>query len=99
MRKIGLPQRPDSARIEPQRAPVGFAVDGANVYWTEWGNSPGSSGVGRVAKCSVNGCNNVPTAIADGLDGPMGIAVDSTRVYWATQGAGPTDGQIHIAAK
>lgn len=96
--KAGCPNGP-TVLVSGLNAPIGFAVDEANVYLTEYGNSPAAASVGRVAKCAVDGCNNTPTVIADHIAAPMGIAVDGSRVYWVTQGTGPTDGEVHIAAK
>ncbi len=82
---------------------VGIAVDASNVYWTETGNNVVAgqtvTGVGRVAKCAIGGCNDSPTVIAANQDGPTGIAVDAMRVYWATYGGNATDGKISVAAK
>jgi hypothetical protein len=82
---------------------TGIAVDADNVYWTEEGDSVVAGqtvpGAGRVAKCSIGGCNNTPTVIAANQDGPTGIALDAMRVYWATQGGNATDGKISVAAK
>jgi hypothetical protein len=82
---------------------VGIAVDAANVYWTETGNNVVAgqtvTGVGRVAKCAIGGCNDSPTVVAAHQDGPTGIAVDAKHVYWATYGGNGTDGKISVAAK
>lgn len=60
--------------------PVQFAVDAANVYWTEGGTS------GTVKKAPLAG--GAAAALASSLADPYGIAVDSANVYWTEQAGG-----------
>jgi hypothetical protein len=78
--------------------PMGLATDGTNVYFTELGDgvSASATDVGRVAKCSVTGCTEGATAIADHLENPRGIAVDATNVYWADFGSGILDSNAQL---
>jgi len=80
---------------------AGIASDGTNVYYTDWGATgpavgaggtplPGTGlvpGSGRVAKCSIAGCNDAPTPIAGYVNIPQQIAVDDTTVYWTDYGS------------
>ena len=58
-----------------QAGPWGIAIDGSNVYWTNYGG-------GQVKQCAKSGCSLMPTTLASGLSSPYGIAIDSTNVYW-----------------
>src|SRR5262249_13551411 len=60
----------------------GIAVDGKNVYWTNYGNS------GSVMKCAISGCSMSPTTLASGQNFPASIAVDATTVYWTNETIG-----------
>jgi hypothetical protein len=72
---------------------LGLATDGTNVYFTDLGNgvASGATDVGRIAKCSVTGCMDLGTTIADHLQNPRGVAVDDANVYWADFGSGTLD--------
>ena len=64
-------------------APLAFATDGVNVYWSDDGTSPLSDPArqaGGLLKCSVNGCDNNPLTI--GPDQAWALAVAGTNVYW-----------------
>jgi hypothetical protein len=78
--------------------PLGLATDGTNVYFTELGNglAANATDVGRVGKCSVNGCTGNGTTIADHLESPRGIAIDDTNVYWADSGSGILDSNASL---
>jgi hypothetical protein len=83
---------------------AGIAADGANVYYTDWGTldvDAGTipNGAGRVAKCAIAGCGDVPTAVAGFVNFPQQIAVDDTNVYWTDFGSianpnGSDDGRV-----
>jgi hypothetical protein len=60
-----------------QGYPQYLAVDGMNVYWTNF-----NAGTGM--KCAKAGCGDNPTQLALGQQNPNGIAVDSVNVYWPT---------------
>jgi hypothetical protein len=53
--------------------PQGIAVDGTNVYWTNYGD-------GTVMKVPAGG--GTPTILAAGQSGPNSIAVGATSVCW-----------------
>jgi hypothetical protein len=55
---------------------TGIAVDGTNVYWTNFGG-------GAVMKVPVSG--GVPIVVAQGQN-PLGVAIDGTSVYWTDYG-------------
>jgi hypothetical protein len=78
--------------------PLGLASDGTNVYFTELGDgvSANATDVGRVGKCSVNGCTDNGTTIADHLENPRGVAIDDTNVYWADSGSGILDSNASL---
>jgi hypothetical protein len=78
--------------------PMGLATDGTNVYFTELGDgvAANATDVGRVGKCSVNGCTDSGTTIADHLENPRGIAIDDTNVYWADSGSGILDSNASL---
>ena len=71
-----------------QSAPLGIAVDGSSVYWTNAGTMHNGFTDGAVMKVSVGG--GVPIVLASGQSSPSGIAVDSASVYWTTTVAGGT---------
>ncbi|HET6280877.1 MAG TPA: HYR domain-containing protein, partial [Polyangia bacterium] len=57
-----------------QAGPLGIAVDGTSVYWTNGDD-------GTVMKVALSG--GAPTTLASGQNTPRGIAVDGASVYWA----------------
>jgi hypothetical protein len=66
-----------------QPAPVGVAVDGSHVYWTnEWS--------GTVMKMGLDG--SAPTTLASHQNQPHAVAVDASYVYWTTFDWGTTGG-------
>jgi hypothetical protein len=74
--------------------PFFMTSDNNEVYWTEWGDSRGSSN-GTVKACPVTGCpSSGPLVYAIGQTNPTGIAVDSQNVYWATASYGGVVGGI-----
>ncbi len=78
--------------------PLGLATDGTNVYFTELGDgvAANATDVGRVGKCSVNGCTGNGTTIADHLENPRGVAIDDANVYWADSGSGILDSNASL---
>jgi len=57
-----------------------IAVDGANVYWTNWS----ADLVGAVMRAPLSG--GIPQTIASGQTVPHAITVDAHNVYWANDG-------------
>jgi hypothetical protein len=57
---------------------VSIAIDGANVYWAEYGGG----NVNRVARTG-----GTPAPIAVGTH-PLGLTLDATSLYWTDYGAG-----------
>jgi sugar lactone lactonase YvrE len=62
-----------------QSFPTGIAVDGANVYWTNY-QGAGSCTLGAVMRVPIGG--GQPTVLAANQLFPDGIAVDGASVYW-----------------
>jgi hypothetical protein len=52
-----------------------MAVDGTNVYWTEFVVG------GRVMSCPISGCAGQPKVWATG-GRPADVAVDAKAIYW-----------------
>ena len=70
-----------------QNHPLKVAIDGANLYWTDYGTCGG--GDGTVMQTPLGG--GALTTIASGRSNPEGIAIDSTTVYWTDIGGGTID--------
>jgi hypothetical protein len=62
--------------------PGNIAVDGVNVYWTNFADG---SSKATVMKVPIAG--GAPTSLAAGLQSPSGIALDATSVYWTSNSA------------
>jgi hypothetical protein len=94
--KTGCPSGPTTV-ITGLHGATAVATDGENVYWIEDGNSDACGSVtgnrARIARCSVNGCNNQPTTLAAQLTNPVALAVDNQNVYWVDMGTTGTDGE------
>jgi sugar lactone lactonase YvrE len=73
---------PNPGFISGATDPYGMAVDGAHVYWANFG----STTIGRAdldgSPASVN-----PSFIT-GANQPWGVAVDGAHVYWSNYGSG-----------
>jgi hypothetical protein len=67
-----------------QDQPIGIAVYGADVYWT---NEASGTKNGTVMKVPVGG--GTPVAIASGVDVPFLLAVDGTNAYFTVIGSTP----------
>jgi len=84
-------------------APLAFAIDDANVYWSDAGTttlSDASSASGGVLKCSVDGCGNDPQTLS--TIGGWSMAVAGGNVYWADLDgmyACPTSGCVSAPAR
>ncbi|MBI5636499.1 MAG: fibronectin type III domain-containing protein [Nitrospinae bacterium] len=77
------------------RYPAQFAVDAANVYWTEGVDATGLASTGSVKKAPLAG--GAATTLASGLTNPFGIAVDGTNVYWTeTNNTASTLGAVRM---
>jgi hypothetical protein len=69
-----------------QNVPVSLAADATNLYWID---------AGAVQRCSLGGCNGMPTTLVSGKASGTGwIAVDAANVYWTSN---PTT--VYQAAK
>ena len=56
-----------------------IAVDGSNVYWTEYLS-------GNVLRCAIGGCSKNPTAIASGQIRPYRVVLNANSVFWTDLG-------------
>lgn len=66
--------------------PTTVAVDGDDVYWTNYAN--GAAGAGSIARCPVTGCSKAGAEIlAIAQDGPWALAFDDRWVYWTNYSA------------
>jgi len=64
-----------------------LAIDGTNVYWTDYGGSGGGSSTnGTVMKAPLAG--GAATMLASNQGGPAGITVDPSNVYWVNYTSG-----------
>jgi len=76
--------------VPNQDYPWAIAVDGNNVYWTNYDNDGavggGETSMGSVLQAPVGGGS--VTTLAMGLEDPYGIAVDSNNVYFTTYAGG-----------
>lgn len=63
--------------ITNQDHPLGIALDGINVYWT-------NSGIGTVMDIPLAG--GTPTLLASGQNAPGSIADDDANLYWLNAG-------------
>ena len=65
------------------QAPAYLAVDAENVYWINVLPQPaGAAGHSQVMRCAIDGCNDRPTLLWDGLYPVSGIAVEQGAVWW-----------------
>jgi hypothetical protein len=99
---------PEVTLLEDLSAPSAIAVDGTTVYVAGWGeqNDGGdrATGAGRIAKCAVAGCKEVPVTVQGYVNYPQGIAVDDANVYWTDFGSGTDpsasdDGRVMFRGK
>jgi hypothetical protein len=61
--------------------PAGVAVDGAHVYWANFGSGAGNT-IGR-ANLDGTGANQSFITTAAGITNPCMVAVNGTHVFWA----------------
>jgi hypothetical protein len=73
--------------------PLYIASDSTNVYWTEFGDSPGAVD-GFVKGCPLAGCGSGPIVYAMAQQNPSGIASDGNNVYWAVYASATSTGGI-----
>jgi hypothetical protein len=84
--------------LVPGAQAYSLAVDGKNLYWTDYAN-------GFVYECPKTGCAQ-PVALAQAQYMPVGLAIDASNVYWANAGGtimkcgldGCPDGPVTIAS-
>jgi hypothetical protein len=85
----GNVERLDKDKTEPvtlandQPGLARLVLDGADVYFTAAGISPGRGKVARVPKAG-----GAVTDLATDQSEPFGIAVDESGIYWANHGDG-----------
>lgn len=74
------------AEFGPLQAPWGLQANDANVYF----------GVlnGPLARCSVNGCGDRPTAVASTIRELVDLYVDPTNIYWIEQNSDKSGARI-----
>ena len=70
---------PEPAFVTGLRGPVGIAVDGAHLYWTETES-------GTIGRANLDG-SGVDEGLLTGLAGPVEVAVDANHIYWTNNSA------------
>lgn len=69
----------DTAVYIQDLQPYALASDGANLYWTNYVDGPGS-----VVTCALGAVCQDPLTVASSQESPFAIAANSTSVYWST---------------
>jgi virginiamycin B lyase len=64
----------DQSFITGAGNPLGIAVDGAHIYWT-------NHDTGAIGRANLNG-TNADQSFITGAGNPFGVAVDGTHIYW-----------------
>jgi hypothetical protein len=64
---------------------TGIAIDGTNIYWTDW--DPNSGTVSSMPLPTGSGPGAI-TVLAKSSDEPLAIAVDATGIYYTAAGGG-----------
>src|SRR3954470_1791843 len=67
--------------IRQNSHPVGLAVDGAHVYWTNY-DAPD-----RIGRAALDG-SAVNDGFVTGAANPVGVAVDGAHLYWTNATTG-----------
>ena len=69
----------EPAFVTGLRGPVGIAVDGAHLYWSETES-------GTIGRANLDG-SGVDEGLLTGLAGPVEVAVDANHIYWTNNSA------------
>jgi virginiamycin B lyase len=68
--------------ISGLKGPVGVAVNGQYLYWTNFGDGEGNLWSGTtISRANWDGTNVIPAFIS-GCKGPWGLAIDDQFLYW-----------------
>jgi hypothetical protein len=60
--------------LSSQHEARGLAIDSSYVYW--------ATPVGEIVRCTIGGCGDNPTPLAQGLATPGLVGMDATAIYF-----------------
>jgi hypothetical protein len=70
-----------------QTSPVGAAVSGSDLYWTNAGTAGNGHSDGSVMKLSLKDDGGAPVTLATSQQSPGPLAASAKSLYWGTSNA------------